>query len=78
MLLTNSNIYADDTCLFSLVVDQVHSKNFLNSYLERISDPDHAKQAVEFCFSKKLVVDFHVVTFKGTEIPCPFRLNSIG
>ena len=37
-LVTNSKIFADDTSLFSLVADQVHSANLLNCDLTRISE----------------------------------------
>lgn len=56
--------FADDTSLFSLVLDQVQSSNKLNSDLQKICDwayqwkmsfnPDPSKQAVEIYFSRKL------------------------
>ena len=78
-LLSSSKIFADDTSLFSLVVDQVQSANTLNSDLLRISEwayqwkmsfnPDPSKQAVEVCFSKKLsTANQPVLKFNGIDI----------
>ena len=78
-LITNSKIFADDTSLFSLVLDRVNSANMLNRDLLEISswanqwkmsfNPDPSKQAIEVCFSKKLALaDLFVVNFNGTDI----------
>ena len=60
---TNGKIFADDTSLFQIVLDQIQSASKLNRDLQRISDwayqwkmsfnPDPSKQAVEIHFSKK-------------------------
>ena len=57
-------IFADDTSLFSFVLDPLRSANILNDDLRRISEwanqwkmsfnPDPTKQAIEIYFSKKI------------------------
>ena len=61
---TNAKLFADDTCLFSVIHDIQTSANNLNKDLERISNwttqwkmnfnPDTTKQAREVIFSRKL------------------------
>ena len=72
-------IFADDTSLFSLVLNQLESASKLNRDLRRISDwafrwkmsfnPDPSKQAVGVYFSKKGVPeDAPVVSFNNSPI----------
>ena len=63
---TTTKIFADDTSLFSLVLNQIDSASKLNRDLLRISDwayqwkmsynPDPSKQAVEIHFIKKRIM----------------------
>ena len=74
-----TKIFADDTSLFSLVVDQNESSNSLNRDLGRISEwayqwkmsfnPDPSKQAVGVYFSRKGVPDnAPVISFNNSPI----------
>lgn len=59
-----TKIFADDTSLFSVVLDPLQSSNILNDDLRKISEwasqwkmsfnPDPTKQAIEIYFSKKI------------------------
>ena len=76
---TNGKIFADDTSLFQIVLDQIQSASKLNRDLQRTSDwayqwkmsfnPDPSKQAVEIHFSKKLApIDPPALNFNGTNV----------
>ena len=76
---TNGKIFADDTSLFQIVLDQIQSASKLNRDLQRISDlayqwkmsfnPDPSKQAVEIHFSKNLApIDPPALNFNGTNV----------
>ena len=72
-------IFADDTSLFSIVIDQLLSCEELNRDLARISEwarqwkmsfnPDPSKQAVEVYFSKRLLpANAPVLSFNNNDI----------
>ena len=76
---TNTKIFADDTSLFSLVLNQIDSASKLNRDLLRISDwayqwkmsfnPDPSKQAVEIHFTKKRNhINPPTLIFSGTDV----------
>ena len=62
-IISKLKIFADDSSLFSLIVDQIRSARELNSDMEKISEwahqwkmsfnPDPTKQAVEVYFTRK-------------------------
>ena len=76
---SKAKIFADDTSLFSLILDQVRSYNELTRDLDKISEwayqwkmsfnPDPSKQAVEVCFTRKLdQPNPPVLNFNGSAI----------
>ena len=78
-LQSDVKMFADDTCLFSLIKDKDESANDLNSDLEKISNwafqwkmsfnPDPSKQACELLFSKKRTIEHHPnLMFNGTPV----------
>ena len=68
-LQSDVKLFADDTCLFSVIKDKIDSANELNSDLEKISNwavqwkmsfnPDPSKQATELLFSRKRIQENH-------------------
>ena len=68
-LQSNVKIFADDTSLFSVMLDSLKSLTLLNSDLRLIMkwavqwkmsfNPDPSKQAVEIIFSKKINTSQH-------------------
>ena len=68
-LQSNVKMFADDTCLFSIIKVKSNSANALNSDLEKINDwaiqwkmlfnPDPSKQATELLFSRKRANEYH-------------------
>ena len=78
-LISRVKIFADDTSLFSLVIDQLRSSNDLNLDLRKISEwayqwkmsfnPEPSKQAVEVYFSRKLKPPIRpAITFNNNAI----------
>ena len=76
---SKAKIFADDTSLFSIVVDQQLSSDELNRDLARISEwahqwkmsfnPDPSKQAVEVYFTRRLIqANVPVISFNNTDI----------
>jgi len=74
-----AKIFADDTSLFSLVLDQIQSSAILNRDLGRINDwayqwkmsfnPDPTKQAVGIYFSKKgAPLDIPIISFNDSPV----------
>ena len=77
-LISKPKIFADDTSLFSVVIDQLLSCEELNRDLARISEwarqwkmsfnPDPSKQAVEVYFSRRLPANVPAISFNNTDI----------
>ena len=72
-------LFADDTCLFSVVNDKNNSATMLNSDLEKISNwawqwkmsfnPDPLKQATQVLFSRRQKMENHPdLTFNGVTV----------
>ena len=82
-------IFADDTSLFSIVIDQILSCEELNRDLARISEwarqwkmsfnPDPSKQAVEVYFSRRLIPpNVPVLSFNNNNIVTSEFQNHLG
>ena len=82
-------IFADDTSLFSLVLDQLLSLEVLNRDLARITEwarqwkmflnPDPSKQAVEVYFSCRLTpANAPEISFNNTNIPACEHQKHLG
>ena len=78
-LQSNVKIFADDTSLFSVMIDSLRSSNLLNTDLALIEDwafqwkmlfnPDPSKQAIEVLFSRRATHTPHpVLTFNDNVI----------
>ena len=78
-LQSDVKMFADDTCLFSIIQDKTSSANALNSDLEKISNwavqwkmsfnPDPSKQEAELLFSRKRGSEHHPdLIFNGTVV----------
>ena len=78
-LQSDVKMFADDTCLFSVIKDKNDSANDLNADLEKISNwafqwkmsfnPDPSKQASELLFSRKRNNEHHPnLMFNGTSV----------
>ncbi len=77
-LQSNAKIFADDTSLFSIVIDSWRSSNLLNNDLSLIADwsfqwkmllnPDPSKQAVEVVFSRKVDHQHPLLTFNNNVV----------
>ena len=79
-LQSNVKIYADETSLFSVMVDSLKSLTLLNSDLRLIMkwavqwkmsfNPDPSKQEVEIIFSKKLNISQHPALIFNNDVVC--------
>ena len=77
---SNVKIFADDTSLFTVMVDSLRSSELLNSDLNFIADwavqwkmsfnPDPSKQAVEVLFSQKTSIIQHPVLTFNNDVVC--------
>ena len=79
-LQSNVKIFADDTSLFSVMLDSLKSLTLLNSDLRLIMkwavqwkmsfNPDPSKQAVEIIFSKKINTSQHPALIFNNDVVC--------
>ena len=88
-IISKIKIFADDSSLFSLIVDQLRCSIELNRDLEKINNwasqwkmafnPDPSKQAVEVYFTRKLKPpDPPVLNFNGTDIAVEDHQKHLG